>query len=598
MGQPQGSLQSCVLRAIFASPVLHDCAAVTSLAENMLRSMATASDQNLGGPGRELPSDRPAQEVVELSEGSSPALLVPITTGGTPQAQQAAPSAAAEAAVPQALRLAVSAADGLSEDVLISLAERCAAAKRPLTAAFALERLRLATTLLDKTQWRPLVAQVRPGHLSAGRCLPYLLDHTSFLLYLLNHTPLALQVLQAAIAAEAEPSHALDVVAVWLEVLGWIADSRWRRLPAGPQSVELLSLLEALDLRVLALSFMDRAEVRPHEEEGSPRGEGLLSAAGARLKSLRIRERPAGPQEAEGEAGSDEPRFGQKLSRGFKSLLSRGKEGREGGGREAEEGAAGPSSRGAPAGLAERAQGTVTRKDTPAQLATPPKAPGHQGQQTGRLSPVHEVPLAPAGTSASSDTGSAHDAAAGRPGGFRRRVAAQLAAVKSRIGRRSTEASGSGPPSLDGSRGGGGSRRAAARGQQGAAGQREREAALERQLDEVVRQALAAFAVGAYIRSVLCPSLPIPRTTSGAGCRGQSFREFVCVRKPAEWTSHVCALPRRRQAAAPGFWTRRCSRARPPSRGRPRRGPAARTRAPSAARAACGRTTCCARWTW
>lgn len=62
-----------------------------------------------------------------------------------------------------------------------------------------------------------------------------------------------LQVLQVAVQADGEAAHPHDLVAAWLAALAWVADSRWRRLPAGPHQAALLEWLEALDLRVVAL---------------------------------------------------------------------------------------------------------------------------------------------------------------------------------------------------------------------------------------------------------------------------------------------------------------------------------------------------------
>lgn len=56
-----------------------------------------------------------------------------------------------------------------------------------------------------------------------------------------------------AVRADAEPGHPFDLVAAWLAALPWVADSRWRRLAAGPHSEALAGWVEALDLRVTAL---------------------------------------------------------------------------------------------------------------------------------------------------------------------------------------------------------------------------------------------------------------------------------------------------------------------------------------------------------
>ena len=166
MDESPGFLHACVLRTIFACPVLHTCPVVTGLAESMLRRMATPQEELSTTAGAPPSGTSGPQGGVELSEGSSPALLVPVSGNGTAEARPAAaPSADASEApalpIPTALRYAVAAAEGLEEQTLLSLAEHCAAGKRPLAVAFALERLRLMTSMLDKAPWQLLATQVR-----------------------------------------------------------------------------------------------------------------------------------------------------------------------------------------------------------------------------------------------------------------------------------------------------------------------------------------------------------------------------------------------------------------------------------------------------
>ena len=74
---------------------------------------------------------------------------------------------------------------------------------------------------------------------------------------------LSLQVLQVAVRADAEPAHPFDLVAAWLAALGWVADSRWRRLPSGSHQAALVEWLECLELRVVALSLAQPADFAP-----------------------------------------------------------------------------------------------------------------------------------------------------------------------------------------------------------------------------------------------------------------------------------------------------------------------------------------------
>lgn len=83
--------------------------------------------------------------------------------------------------------------------------------------------------------------------------------------------PLLPQVLQVAMAADAEPAHPFDLVAVWLAALAWVADSRWRRLSGGSHTAALLEWVEALDLRVVALRL---AEPEDFGAADSPGGYG------------------------------------------------------------------------------------------------------------------------------------------------------------------------------------------------------------------------------------------------------------------------------------------------------------------------------------
>lgn len=65
-----------------------------------------------------------------------------------------------EVAVPEAMRHAVAAAEGLPHEALLGAAGGAAAARRPLLAAFACARLRTAAMLLDKAPWQQMVIEV------------------------------------------------------------------------------------------------------------------------------------------------------------------------------------------------------------------------------------------------------------------------------------------------------------------------------------------------------------------------------------------------------------------------------------------------------
>ena len=71
------------------------------------------------------------------------------------------------------------------------------------------------------------------------------------------------EVLTAAAAADGPPSAPLYVLAAWLSVLPWLADSRWRRLRTGdmPQCVLLLWSLTFASHRLQNLSCGERCRI-------------------------------------------------------------------------------------------------------------------------------------------------------------------------------------------------------------------------------------------------------------------------------------------------------------------------------------------------
>lgn len=97
-----------------------------------------------------MPATNAAPTVTHAAEVPSTALEEP----------GAAPAAPAEVQIPESMRYAVAAAEGLSEGALLGLAQCAALARHPLLAAFACQRLHAATLLMDKAAWQQLVVQV------------------------------------------------------------------------------------------------------------------------------------------------------------------------------------------------------------------------------------------------------------------------------------------------------------------------------------------------------------------------------------------------------------------------------------------------------
>jgi hypothetical protein len=188
------------------------------------------------------------------------------------------------------LHVAVTAAQGLPAEVLLGLASGAAEHLAPLTAALAFERLRQATTVLPKDEWQGVATQVCSWGAAAGCSLVDIGHHGTVghcarpsvgaalvlppQVISQQHLTIAqlcgTQVLRAAMHADAEPAHPFDLAAPWLAALAWVADSRWRRLPAGPHLEALAGWVEALELRAVALRLAQPADFGL--EGGSPGG--------------------------------------------------------------------------------------------------------------------------------------------------------------------------------------------------------------------------------------------------------------------------------------------------------------------------------------
>ncbi len=68
-------------------------------------------------------------------------------------------------------------------------------------------------------------------------------------------------MLRAAAQAEAQPEHPAHIAGVWLAVLLWLEDGRWRKLRSGGAPTDALeALLDSLSRRTLLLSLPAQPE--------------------------------------------------------------------------------------------------------------------------------------------------------------------------------------------------------------------------------------------------------------------------------------------------------------------------------------------------
>ena len=201
-------LGACLLRCVMAAPSTHSSGIITLLAENIVRAMAspppaqthhpTSSFSVFSSPSSQNDS---VPVIAAIQEGST------VTTLGEGSSQQQHEhqhqlhdqEAEDSIKVPASMHFAAKAAASLDSVHLLTFAQSCARMKRPLLCAFALVSARHASSMLDKFSWQERVVAA----------------------------------IQAAHVADGNAEHPLEVCAPWLEILQWIHDNRWRRLPPG-----------------------------------------------------------------------------------------------------------------------------------------------------------------------------------------------------------------------------------------------------------------------------------------------------------------------------------------------------------------------------
>lgn len=179
-----------MLRLILITPRLHSSPVATLLIEDLLRTLSTSHTSPVGGDGHaaahqydpvpiDLLSDAAVQinsaavlplnnnngngdsDVVRMQHTFNPAQPAPApgyTRAGAGVIDGGSSSAGDGANALQ--RVAGAATIGVGDADLLNLMERCVELKRPLTAAFAAERLRLQTSVLNKTEWQGIVVRL------------------------------------------------------------------------------------------------------------------------------------------------------------------------------------------------------------------------------------------------------------------------------------------------------------------------------------------------------------------------------------------------------------------------------------------------------
>lgn len=242
-------LSACLLRCVVLSAPLHHSSTATLLAEDLLRLLAAPvnADEYHGG-----------SSLVTRPWENSGLAQVPIVAVQdhdvtvTRLDQPAAPSGmeAPHVASPS-MKLAAAAAAWREPGDLLRLATIASTLKRPLLCAFAMERARQAATVMDKNGWQSLVVEV----------------------------------LRNARTADSNAEHPLDIVAVWLEALSWLNDSRWRRLPSGPHKTELSSFLAVLDQRVEIVQALTPEGLAGSSHQGAHRNPFVAAADRLRVNA-------------------------------------------------------------------------------------------------------------------------------------------------------------------------------------------------------------------------------------------------------------------------------------------------------------------------
>ncbi|BDA40960.1 hypothetical protein COCOBI_01-6140 [Coccomyxa sp. Obi] len=385
--------------------------------------------------------------------------------------------------------------EGLDDAAIVQVCNDASDARTPLVQALASEKARRLTVADERVSWRHNVSQV----------------------------------LRAAAAAEARPGAPCHIAAVWLASLLWLEDGRWRKLRSGGAPTDALEgLLDALSRRVLLLNLPPPAY---DSQPATPSGTGSGASD--------FHPHPASTAHAP-EGGKTLSRLTQNLKRMLPG--TRGGEGGASSG-EMEEGVQDSSAvqrrglgRLKARFLKRHQQGTVDIPPSSFDYESSMGFSEMQGPRFGKLDPIpsgdseagSSRPQTPSRNSEySSPPGSPEEPQhrRGFTGLFVRTTSPGLPSEVS--GHRSKEEAPARPrPARDyAARLAGdvkkaltGAKKAEAAAAEAAAKEAEAEAAAEAATDVVIRLGLAAFAVSAYIKTVLCPSLSsyTPRMSSAS----------------------------------------------------------------------------------
>lgn len=269
-------LGACLLRCVILTPSVHNSATVTHFAEDLVRALAsngvagegaaaTAAGGYLNGAGVGQETHHAAEEVPVVVAGGEETSTVTRVEGQPPGQIPGSnlsqgiglgldfPPGEPDIAVPPSMHLAAAAASELPPKDLLRLANGAVRMRRPLLAAFALSAARRAAVAVDKLTWQVHVTEA----------------------------------LKVATGSEHNAEHPQEMIAPWMDILRWLADSRWRRLPPGSHTAALSEFLDGLSRRTQVIGVLTPEElVDPNSRERRNPLSAVASAAAGKLRQI------------------------------------------------------------------------------------------------------------------------------------------------------------------------------------------------------------------------------------------------------------------------------------------------------------------------
>ena len=276
-------LGACLLRCVILSPSVHNSATMTHFTEDLVRAMGTpAGMQTIEGTtstgtaaylnssatamdsSQEAFSHHAAEEVPVVVAGGEESTVTRVEAPFVPGSNGTAlpkkepwldfaATGEPEIVVPPSMELAASAASEIQTKDLLRLAYAAVRMRRPLLGAFALSAARHAAVAVDKLTWQVHVSEA----------------------------------LKVATASEHNAEHPQEMIAPWLEILKWLADSRWRRLPPGSHTVALSEFLDGLSRRTQIIGVLTPEElVDPNLKERRNTLSAVASAAAGKIRQI------------------------------------------------------------------------------------------------------------------------------------------------------------------------------------------------------------------------------------------------------------------------------------------------------------------------